>query len=173
MLLKIITPIVFLTAFYFLIKLIGRMAALFGGKKFEFPVTDSTQILDFKDAGLYEVAIKRSATFGAVPGYLRLKITSVAEQKDIAMKPGQNIFGGRKDMSGNRIIPIAVFEIAQSGQYSFQCSDYERLKEDDKITVSATKGDSVLLLILGLVISGALTIAGLVFSILAFTGRLD
>lgn len=169
MIIKIIAPLLLIIGAFFLIGFIRRMHALYGGRKFELPVSGVSQPVDLPESGLYEVAIKRSALFGVVPDNLIIKIISASNNTELSTRSCYSIFAGRKDFSGKRIIPVVHFDIAQPGKYLFQCDDYYKLKSDDKVLISTTTTDKAILLILGLVFSGTATMAGIVLSMLAFT----
>jgi hypothetical protein len=117
MLFKFLFPLLFFAGFYFLIKSIGRILAVYSGKKIEFPANEASVICKFSKPGTYEIAYKRRTILGVVPTDVAFTFSRQPDGTDIIISKAVNVLGSRKDMSGNRIIPVAEFSIAVSGNY--------------------------------------------------------
>jgi hypothetical protein len=83
-----------------------------------------------------------------------------------------NVLGSRKDMSGNRIIPVAEFSIAVSGNYELNIPEIAARKEGDKLLITEKTGTQGFVMIFAILLSAIATIAGLVLSILAFLDKI-
>lgn len=171
MLYKIIFPALFLTGVYFLIKSIGRIMQVYAGPKIEFPAKTGTNKLKIDRPGDYEIAYKRPSLTGSIPTNCSFKLTADADQRDLDVISSVNLLGMRKDMSGNRIVPVASFNTERADNYTLHTTESASFKEGDQLLITAKTGTSGFLAIFAIVLSGIATIAGLVLSILAFMNK--
>jgi hypothetical protein len=172
MLFKFLFPLLFFAGFYFLIKSIGRILAVYSGKKIEFPANEASVICKFSKPGTYEIAYKRRTILGVVPTDVAFTFSRQPDGTDIIISKAVNILGSRKDMSGNRIIPVAEFSIAVSGSYELNIPEIPARKEGDKLLITEKTGTQGFLMIFANLLSAIATIAGLVLSILAFLDKI-
>ena len=172
MLLKIIFPLVFLAGLWLLIKSIGRIIHIYGGKKIEVPLSHLQSQLILSEVGQYEIAYRRRALVGAIPTGIAFTLTRATDQRPIPVTNVVNHLGSRKDMTGSRIVPIAEFSISEPGQFAFAFAEIAGQKEGDMLLVMKKTGAQGFLMIFAILGSAIATIAGLVLSILAFLGKL-
>jgi hypothetical protein len=172
MLFKFLFPVLFVTGFYFLIKSIGRILAVYSGKKTEFSAAEKLVICKLDKTGTYEIAYKRPALFGVIPTGIVFTLDRQSDGKRIMVSPKLSVFGSRKDMSGNRIVPVAEFSIDISGDYQLLIPEIQGRKEADKLIVTEKTGSQGFLMIFAILLSAIATIAGLVLSILAFLDKI-
>ncbi len=116
---------------------------------------------------MYEITVKRSSIFGMVPTNNSLQVSDLKYGKTIAVESYSLLLGGRKDMSGNRIVPIAEFVIDQPGSFQLLNPATANFNESDTLLIVPKPGFKAIRLILSTVFSGILFISGLVFSILS------
>ncbi|SKB74246.1 hypothetical protein [Dyadobacter psychrophilus] len=171
MLFKIIFPALFLTGVYFLIKSIGRIVQVYAGPKIEFPARTGSSQLKIDQSGDYEIAYKRPSLTGVIPTNCEFKLTEDADQRELKVISSVNLLGMRKDMSGNRVVPVASFKIERPGTYTLCTTESAGFKEGDKLLITTKSGTKGFWAILAIAISGIATIAGLVLSILAFLNK--
>lgn len=169
---KILFPILCITGIYFLFKSIGKIMDVYGGKKIEFPATSFMNQLELDAAGAFEIAYRRPSITGVIPSDCHFKLIRHSDKHEVSVSQKVNLLGMRKDMSGNRVVPIADFNIEQPGTYTLRMTESVDYKAGDKIIITAKTGSKGFLAIFAIIISAIATIAGLVLSILAFMSKL-
>ncbi|WP_026630246.1 hypothetical protein [Dyadobacter alkalitolerans] len=172
MLFKILFPALFLTGVYFLFRSISRIAQVYAGPKTEFPAKTGSNKIKIDQAGDYEIAYKRPSLTGVIPTNCSFTLIEDVGQQELQVTNAVNMLGMRKDMSGNRVVPIAGFNVADPGDYTLRTVESVSFKEGDKLLITARTGSKGFLAIFAIILSGIATIAGLVLSILAWTNRL-
>ncbi|WP_236199788.1 hypothetical protein [Pseudomonas pseudonitroreducens] len=79
----------------------------------------------------------------------------------------------RSDMGGNSSNPLGEFNCSEPGDYQVTCLTPEHIRPGFQLEVSPYVSPVTFVpLILGTILSAAMTIGGLVFSVLKLTGRL-
>ncbi|MEO6287810.1 MAG: hypothetical protein ABIN80_17390 [Dyadobacter sp.] len=172
MLFKFLFPVLFIAGLYFLIKSIGRILAVYSGKKIEFSASDTSIVCQLDKPGAYEVAYKRPGLFGVIPTDIAFKMHSQPDGNEVIVSPALNVLGSRKDMSGNRIVPVAEFSIEVAGSYELFISNIPARKEGDRLIITEKTDTKAFLMLFAILLSAIATIAGLVLSILAFLNKL-
>ncbi|MFM6975471.1 MAG: hypothetical protein ACKOW2_01295 [Sphingobacteriaceae bacterium] len=123
-------------------------------------------IVELKQTGFYEIAVKRRGLFTVVPSKPIFRLSHLQTKVEIPLKRDFNLLSQRKDGFGVRIVPVAEFEIKQAGIYRFEHLSALEFKADDELLLMPKTGLKGFILIFSILISGALFIAGLVLSIL-------
>ncbi|MCE7065966.1 hypothetical protein [Dyadobacter sp. CY326] len=172
MALKLLFPILFITGVYFLIKSIGRIMQVYGGPKTEFSANAIENVIKFSEAGDYEIAYKRPSINGVIPTNWSFELIRESDKKELLVWGIVNPLGMRKDMSGNRVVPIATFFIDHPGSYTLHTTESVGYKDGDKLLVTAQSGSKGFIAIFAILLSAIATIAGLVLSILAFMNKI-
>ncbi|MCF2492680.1 hypothetical protein [Dyadobacter chenhuakuii] len=172
MLFKLLFPALFLTGAYFLFRSITRIVQVYAGPKIEFSAKTATNTIKIDQGGDYEIAYKRPSLTGVIPSNCTFTLIKDADQREWQVVSALNMLGMRKDLSGNRVVPIAEFNIAEPGTYTLRTTESVSFKEGDRLLITAKTGSKGFLAIFAIIISGIATIAGLVLSILAWTNRL-
>lgn len=156
-----------IAGFVFLLKSISKILAVYNNPaSVEFSAKNATALIELKQACMYEIAVKRPYTLGLIPTNLSLQLIS-EDNSPIVINKNLNLFGQRKNMSGDRIVPVAEFEVQQSGKYIFNNQDTGKFKEKDKLTISPKTGARGFLLIFAILFSALLFIGGLVMTIIS------
>ncbi|GAB3916025.1 hypothetical protein [Larkinella terrae] len=155
-----------------LIKSIGKMIAVYDTKiKIEW----STQlpVFDFplNEPGAYEIAVKRPSISGIIPTNIPFQLSDLSAGEAVPVQAFVNLLSQRKDMLGNRIVPIAEFAIDQPGNFRMINTDITRFKENDKLLVMPKTGSKGFLLIFAILFSAILFIGGLVLFILSLVKK--
>jgi hypothetical protein len=158
-------------AFSLLVKCIGKMLRIYGGKRFEFPAVLSQVSYTTEDTGDFEIAYKRSALMGTIPTDISFTLTRDTGEQ-IEVRKSVNHLGSRKDLTGSRIVPIAAFTIQNKGTYLLSIPSISGVKEKDKLQIGHKTGSRGFMMILATVCLAIVSVAGFVLSILAFTGKL-
>lgn len=172
MLLKIIFPLVFLAGLWLLIKSIGRIIHIYGGKKIEVPLMRLQSQLSLTEAGQYEIAYRRRALLGRIPTDIAFTLMRTTDQHPVTVTNVVNYLSSRKDMTGSRVVPIAEFNINEPGQFNFAFPEITGQKDGDMLLIMKKTGAQGFLMIFAIIASAIATIAGLVLSALAFLGKL-
>ncbi|GAB3340618.1 hypothetical protein GCM10027299_54170 [Larkinella ripae] len=151
-----------------LIKSISRIISIYSaGPRIEGPAQG--QFLDFslKDPGSYEISVKRPALTGIIRTDIAFELVEASSGKPVAVQRFVNLLSQRKDMSGNRIVPIAEFTLEQGGQFRLTNPKTGLFKEKDKLVIMPKTGSRGFLMIFAILFSAILFIGGLVLFILS------
>ncbi|WAC13741.1 hypothetical protein [Dyadobacter pollutisoli] len=148
------------------------MISIYFGKKIEFRAGENSIICKLDKPGLYEIAYKKPAIFGTIPTHIAFQMHRQPDGKEILVSRRVNVFGSRKDMSGNRIVPVAEFTIDVPGDYRLLIPEIQGGKDRDKLIIKEKTGLKGFLMIFAILFSAIATIAGLVLSILAFLNKI-
>lgn len=170
--LKIIFPVVAIVGLFLLIRSVLRLSKTFTSNQQEFAASLQETILHFDKIGEYEIDVKRPSITGMVSFNSTFEVKAKGSGQNIPVRKSNNIFAGRKDMSGTRIIPIAHFIIDEPGDYLFRNLSTTDFKNNDSIAVMPKVGMKGALAILATVFSGLLFIGGVVLTLLAFRGKI-
>ena len=163
---KILFPCLSVIGLVLLVLSVRKLVLVYGGDQQEFSATGTTLSFTLPNAGSYEIDVKRSSVTGViVPGKV-FELYEMPEKKPVAITAVSGFLSGRKDMSGNRIVPVARFEISRGGQYELH--NYNSYRSEDRLVIMPAAGTKGLLMILATVFSGLLTIGGLLLSLWAF-----
>jgi hypothetical protein len=171
MLLKLLCPLLFISGLYCLIKSIGGIMNLYAGKKVEFPANSPSKDFDIDNPGNYEISLKRPFTFKGIKTDMVFRLTNKTTENELTVVKVLNLLGTRKDLSGNRIIPVAEFAVTEKGLYHIEIVDFPNYRVKDQFIITPKTGGRAVPLIFAIIFSGIATIAGLVLSILAFLNK--
>lgn len=172
MMLKILFPLVFIAGLWFLIRSIGRIIEIYGGKKVNLPLDRPLPEFQLSEPGDYEIAYRRPALLGIMPTKVLYKLTFLPDGRHFEAKNVINHLGSRKDMTGSRIVPVAEFSIADAGTYQLTVERLPEIKKGDGLIIMKKTGSKGFLMIFAIVASAIATIGGLVLSILVFLGKI-
>lgn len=172
MMLKILFPLLFIAGLWLLIRSIGRMITIYGGKKVTLPLDRPLPGFHLAEPGEYEIAYRRPALFGVMPTNVLYTLVSVSDGKHYEVRKAINHLGSRKDMTGSRIVPVAEFSIDAAGSYKLTVAQLPEIKKGDGLVIMKKTGSNGFVLIFAVLISAIATIAGLVLSVLAFLGKI-
>ena len=170
--LKILFPVVAILGLFLLIRSVLRLTKTFTGSQQEFSAKAATVALRFDTPGEYEIDVKRPAIIGVISLSSSFEIVSKNSGEAIHIRKSGNVFAGRKDLSGARIVPISTFTIITPGEYIFRNLSIPDFQDKDHLIVMPKVGAKGALAILATVFSGLLFVGGLVLSLLAFKGKI-
>ena len=148
------------------------MILLYSTKKSEFSASQAVCLFNADREGDYEIAVKRPSLVGVIPTNINFQLLEVGNQNKIIVRKALNLFSQRKDLAGNRIVPISEFTISSLGEYELLNSESTKFNEKDKLVIMPKTGIRGLFLIFAILFSAILAIGGLVLTVLAFTNRL-
>lgn len=155
-----------------LIKSISRMVVLYNNpNSLEFSALLPSTTFEIKEIGMYEIAVKRPYLFGVIPSVLNLHVVELKTRAEIPVVHAVNLFSQRKNLSGERIVPVSEFNAAQIGTYQLQNLSTEKFKEKDKLLITPKTGVTGFLLIFAILISAFLFIGGTVMTVLSFVKK--
>jgi len=168
----IVFAIAGIVGLFLLIKSISKIIAVYNNpNNVEFSATLGSNTFEIKQAGEYEIAVKRPYLFGVIPSKISFHLVKVDDNSEIPVRQSVNLFSQRKDMSGNRIVPIAEFNIEQIGKYQLDNSNLEQFREKDKFLIAPKTGFKGFLLIFAILFSAILFIGGLVMTALSLVKK--
>lgn len=170
--LKILFPLLFVAGLWFLIRSIGRIIEIYGGKKITLPLDKPLPEFQLSEPGNYEIAYRRPAFLGIMPTKVLYRLTSLPDGRHFEATNAVNHFGSRKDMTGSRIVPVAEFSITNAGTYQLTVERLPEIKKGDGLIIMKKTGSKGFLMIFAILASAIATIGGLVLSILAFLGKI-
>jgi hypothetical protein len=155
-----------------LFKSIGKLIAIYNpGTRIEWSAQLPVFDFQLKDPGSYEISVKRPSLTGVIPTNIPFQLSAVSSGKRVEVQSFVNFLSQRKDMSGNRIVPIAEFTIEQDGNYRLMNPNTARFKENDKLIVMPKTGSQGFLMIFAVLFSAILFIGGLVLFILSLVKK--
>lgn len=169
---KILFPLLFATGLWLLIRSIGRIIEIYGGRKVTLPLDRPFPEFQLSEHGEYEIAYLRPAMWGVMPTQALYQLVSVSDGKHFKVTNVINQLGSRKDMTGSRIVPVAEFNIDAPGKYRLTVGQLPEIKKGDGLIIMKKTGSQGFLMIFAIIVSAMATIAGLVLSILAFLGKI-
>ncbi|MCF0069061.1 hypothetical protein LZD49_01175 [Dyadobacter sp. CY261] len=169
---KILFPLLFITGLWLLIRSIGRIVEIYGGKKIALPLGRPLPDFHLPEPGTYEIAYRRPAMLGIMPTKVSYQLISLPGGKQFDVMNVVNHLGSRKDMSGSRIVPVAEFSIDAPGTFQLTVDQLPEIKKGDGLIIMKKTGAKGFLMIFAILVSAIATIAGLVLSILAFLGKI-
>lgn len=171
MTLKILFPLLFVAGLWFLIRSIGRMIEIYGGKKVTLPL--DRPLPEFHlEPGNYEIAYRRTAWLGIMPTRVLYQLAATSGGEPFAARNFINHLGSRKDMTGARIVPVAEFSVTEAGSYRLTVDRLPEIKKGDGLIIMKKTGSEGFLMIFAVLISAIATIAGLVLSVLVFLKKI-
>jgi len=151
-----------------LIRSIYKIVALYNSpNSVDFPATQSVALFELKKTGSYEIALKRPSLFGIMPSKLSLEITALDNKRKVPVIPALNLLSQRRNLSGERVVPLAEFEALNTGSYQLTNHSAEALKENDRLLVTPKTGAKGFALIFAILFSAILFIGGLVLTLLS------
>ena len=166
--LKIIFLLSGILGLFLLIKSISKMVALYNNpNSAEFSALLPSSTFEIKQAGEYEIAVKRPDLFGIIPSNIAFRLVDLKTQNEIPVIQSVNLFSQRKNLSGERIVPISEFKADEMGTYELQNFNPEKFKERDKFLITPKTGAMGFLLIFAILFSAILFIGGTVMGILS------
>lgn len=172
MMLKIVFPLVFIAGLWFLIRSIGRIIEIYGGKKVTLALDRPLPDFQLSEPGEYEIAYRRPALLGIMPTKVLYKLVSLPDGRHFEVTNVINHLGSRKDMTGSRIVPVAEFSISNTGTYRLIIEQLPEIKKGDGLIIMKKTGSKGFLMIFAIIVSAIATIGGLVMSILSFLGKI-
>ena len=165
-------PLGALLGLFLLIKSISRMLALYNNpNSSEFSALLPSTVFEIKQAGTYEIAVKRPSLFGVIPTAVTFRLLDLKSNAELPVMRNVNLFSQRKNMSGERIVPIAEFTANETGRYQLENHNPELFHENDKFLVTPKTGALGFLLIFAILFSAILFIGGSVISMLSFVKK--
>lgn len=144
---------------------------VYAGPRIEFSAKTATNIFQIDKSGDYEIAYKRPSVTGAIPTNCTFRLVRETDSQDLNIISSVNLLGMRKDLSGNRLVPVAIFSIPQPGKYKMLTTESPSYKEGDKLLITEKTGSKGFLAIFAIGLSAIAMIAGLVLSILAWMNK--
>lgn len=166
--LNIVFAVACLTGLLLLIRSISKIVALYNSPNgVDFPASQPMAVFEIKEAGSYEIALKRPSLFGIMPTKLSLEITALADKRSVPVTPALNLLSLRRNLSGERVVPLAEFEALQAGSYQLKNYSLELLKENDSLLITPKTGAKGFALIFAILFSAILFIGGLVLTLLS------
>jgi len=172
MMLKILFPLLFIAGLWFLIRSVGRIIEIYGGKKIMLPLDKPLPEFQLTEPGEYEIAYRRPALLGIIPTQVLYKLISLSDGRHFDVTNVTNHLGSRKDMTGSRIVPVAEFNIDAQGIYRLTVGQLPEIKKGDGLVIMKKTGSKGFLMIFAIIVSAMATIAGLVLSVLTFLGKI-
>ncbi|QHV96938.1 hypothetical protein [Spirosoma endbachense] len=147
--------------FILLIKSITRLMDIYAtAPKVEWIAQSPACYFDLRDPGIYEISVMRPSIFGVIPKQIPFEVLDRQAEKSIAVENYNFLLSGRRDMSGNRIVPIAEFTIDQPSTFRLFNPANDDFNQTDKLLIRPKAGITGVLSILGVVFSGVLFIGG-------------
>lgn len=169
--LRIVFPIVALIGLFLLTRSIRKLVQVYTGYQQEFRAQDTSFQFSLDQPAVYEIAVKRRSVTGVIPG-AKFELLQLPAREMIAVQHSVGIFSGRKDMEGNRIVPVATFRIVHTGRYELINTDHARFTSQDTLIIAPKPGVKGALVILATVCSALLMVGGIVFAILTFRNKI-
>ena len=155
--------------FLLLIKSISKIVALYNNPNtVEFSALLPSVTFEIKQIGMYEIAVKRPSLFGIIPSNIIFHLEEITTHTEIPVYRSVNLFSQRKNMAGERIVPISEFKVDQVGSYQLENFNPEKFKEKDKVMITPKTGSKGFLLIFAILFSAMLFIGGTVMLVLSF-----
>ena len=133
----------------------------------EFSALLPSAVFEIKQSGPYEIAVKRPSLFGIIPTAVTFQLQDLKTEADIPVVRSVNLLSQRKNMSGERIVPIAEFTANETGSYRLNNHNPEMFREHDKFLVTPKTGAEGFLLIFAILFSAILFIGCTVITILS------
>ncbi|GAB3942832.1 hypothetical protein GCM10028805_08060 [Spirosoma harenae] len=149
----------------------GLIAVYTSGPRVEWVAQSPVFDFSLDKTGIYEIAVKRSAIFSAIPRNVSFQVSNRQTGAAIAVDSYTFLNLKRTDMSGNRIVPIAELTFDQPGTFRVLNASTDRFTETDKLMLAPKAGVNGVLLILATVSMGILTIASLVLFTLSLINK--
>jgi hypothetical protein len=169
---KIIAGCAGIIGLFLLIKSISKMIALYNNpNSVEFSALLPSATFEIKEAGTYEIAVKRPYLFGIIPSDVNFHLVDLKTKAEISVYRSVNLFSQRKNMSGERIVPVSEFKVETVGSYQLDNLNPEKFKERDKFLITPKTGATGFLLIFAILFSAGLFIGGTVLTILSFVKK--
>lgn len=148
------------------------MVALYNNpNSVEFSALLPAATFEIKETGMYEIAVKRPYLFGVIPTSISFHLVDLKTKADVPVFQSVNLFSQRKNMSGERIVPISEFKADETGSYKLMNLNPEKFKEKDKFLITPKTGSKGFLLIFAVLFSAILFIGGSVMTILSFVKK--
>ena len=173
-------PVLMLLGGYLLTRCIGRLRRIiFPAVRQRWADATRPQTVALPRAGRYVINIVFPA-FTVVTGTACFSadfaITARASGQPVPYQRYSrfNLFSVRRsDMGGNSSNPLGEFSCSEPGDYQVTCLTPEHIRPGFLLEVSPYVSPATFIpLILGTILSAAMTIGGLVFTVLKLTGRL-
>lgn len=151
-----------------LVKSVSRMLAVYNNPNcVECPATVHSNVVKLNQAGMYEIAVKRPYLLGPISGNAFFRLVDMDNNLEVPVEQNLNLLGQRKNMSGDRIVPISQFNIQKTGSYQLHNANPEKYKDRDRFVITPKTGQKGIMLVFGILFSGILFIGGLVMSLIS------
>lgn len=152
-----------------LIRSISKIVALYNNpNSVEFSALLPSTTFELKQKGMYEIAVKRPSLFGIIPSNITFRLVELKTKTEIPVYHRVNLFSQRKNMAGERIVPVSEFKVSEIGSYQLENFNPEKFKEKDKFLITPKTGSKGFLLIFAILFSAMLFIGGTVLTVLSF-----
>jgi hypothetical protein len=170
--LKIIFACSGIVGLFLLVKSVSKMISVYSNpNSVEFPATLAKTSFQIKEAGMYEIAVKRPALFGIIPTNISFRLIAIDNNTPVTVNRSLNLFSQRKNMSGERIVPIAEFKAEKNGEFQLENLDIEKFKERDKLLITPKTGTKGFFLIFAILFSAILFIGGTVLTVISLVKK--
>jgi|GEM_PF-1994507 len=165
-------PLVFLLSAFFTVVSFIKFKKYFSNKhQFECPAQTTNFRFLAPFVKRFEIAIKRPYLLGVVPFDARFEILNPSN-RPLRVFHRVSIREQRKDLSGNRIVPVAEFEITEPGEHILLNHSKQKFKEKDMLLIGPKSDSNIIWIVLGLIISSMFSISAFVISVLVWSGNL-
>ncbi|MEJ7736686.1 MAG: hypothetical protein WKF97_04595 [Chitinophagaceae bacterium] len=152
-----------------LVKSVSRMLAVYNNPhRVECSAREHLNIVTLNQPGMYEIAVKRPYLLGPISGSAFFRLVDLDNNLEIPVEQNLNLLGQRKNMSGDRIVPISQFNINKTGSYQLHNSNPEKYKDRDRFVITPQTGHKGIVLVFAIVGSGILFIGGAVMLLISF-----
>jgi hypothetical protein len=138
---------------------------------FEYPALDATCRFYPGSANTFQIAIKRPYLDGVIPLNARFKIMNPSQEK-VAVFHRVSISEQRKDLSGNRIVPVGEFEVKEAGEHVLINQNQDKFHSTDVIVIAPKNSSRIFWLILATLLSSVFSAGALVLTILFWSGQI-
>jgi hypothetical protein len=71
-----------------------------------------------------------------MPFELSLEITALADKRKVTVTQALNLLSQRRNLSGERVVPLAEFEALHTGSYQLTNHSAEALKANDRLLIA-------------------------------------
>lgn len=173
-------PVIMVLGAYLLIRCIAGLRKLIVPRIMQrFAASERPERVSLPDPGRYTISVvipPRVLISGVSYFAARFSAHSCADGKAITCTPRLrfNPFTtSRNDLRGNKMESVAYLTCPQGGDYVITCLNPESIRPDYLLEISPYVSPlQVIPLVLGTIISSAMTIGGLIFFLLKLSGRM-
>lgn len=154
-----------------LVLLINSISALIrihtSGPRVEKAALSPSFQFDLAKEGTYEIAVKRSTLFGAIPRNNSFRIDDLTNHRLVTVLNYSFLTTKRTDVSGNRIVPVAEFSINQPGTFQLTNQTQDNFTDTDQLLITPKSTGKTVITILAILFSAFVFLSGFVLFILS------